>query len=1079
MSILRIFKKETHADPAMLAKQADEATAIHSITVPKYRVKGNFVEYVVECSRISTTWQVYRRYQQFKALDQQLKTLCQMTSPNHCEFGVVPVLCATHWTEVTNQSPELVERRRRYLEIYLQQLLCPKNLFYAAKTALHGFLHDGEVPILHKSRNNRPLPGFGMLPPTGDNHTGFAKDKDGKDKVVGKEGAINADNKTREANKGQAYDDDGDEAGQHKQVVAGMTNKEQHNVHSGALPDLTKGRGAKGDEAANAAAFVDPMAGASADSCFEKCTRCGYQALIDYDVTEWVAEGRCAQCKEHATFSLVRPGDAAAATAVKAADASTSSASASASTSAAVKAVDGAGNASLKGAYGDEIAGASDSSDDGLEPFDEDDRRASIGFACNNCRRVFDINLVPRRCYLCTSSYCRACTKKAPKADVDRTMKDHVGDCASPSRGSCAASPSGKASGAAGDGKRVRVCDRCYANYERHLTSPAVGATSPLPLPGATAAGGATPSADSLQVPASPAPVLGTSPHQAAVSLLVNGKERPATLALPTATAATTGGGVSSPTYAPRTKDIALSDFQLVTTLGRGTFGKVLKVRYMPTGDVFAMKVLNKSVIHKRRMVDYIREEKNIMSYIPPHPFICTCHYNFQTEYHVFFVLDYLCGGELYTHIYPNRTITEADARIYIAEIILGVEHMHKHDVCHRDLKPENIVLDRDGHLKITDFGLARMNFSRVRRRSFVGSAEYLAPETIQGDVQTKALDWWSVGVMLYELLSGVAPFHAATNNEVYQAVLNKKLDFSTHRDSFSPTAQNLISRMLEKDIRLRLTDPEKIKHHPFFDGLDWHKLANRQITPPFVPNLNDNDTKYFNRDFTSEWATIRNPHGVGRQTAEMLTRRFSNFRVVPDIRKGEMPKFPQTNNGRALSALEMGKSADGTAAAEHAAADLVEAHASLSLVSPQSFVGVWRLVTVEMVTSAGQTCYPWGSEAIGILKYTENGLYALQLCPMKRPKFKNTSADKITRDELADAYLSYVGSFGTYEVLPGKSYITQTPTGALCPNSVGSAEKWFFELLAEDRLRLMTTPMPAEEGMVARTVVTWERVSK
>jgi hypothetical protein len=164
MSILRIFKKDNHADPVMLAKQADAATAIHSITVPKYRVKGNFVEYVIECSRISTTWQVYRRYQQFKTLDQQLRTLCSMSSPHHCEFGVVPILCGSHWTEVTNQSPELVERRRRYLEIYLQQLLIPKNLFYAAKTALYNFLHDGEVPILHKSRNNRPLPGYGMLP---------------------------------------------------------------------------------------------------------------------------------------------------------------------------------------------------------------------------------------------------------------------------------------------------------------------------------------------------------------------------------------------------------------------------------------------------------------------------------------------------------------------------------------------------------------------------------------------------------------------------------------------------------------------------------------------------------------------------------------------------------------------------------------------------------------------------------------------------------------------------------------------------------------------------------------------------
>lgn len=1025
MSILRIFKKDTHTDPAMLAKQADEATAIHSITVPKYRVKGNFVEYVVECSRISTTWQVYRRYQQFKALDQQLKTLCPMGSPNHCEFGVIPVLASTHWTEVTNQSPELVERRRRYLEIYLQQLLCPKNLFYAAKTALYNFLHDGEVPILHKSRNNRPLPGFGMLPPSGDNGL-----SDGFSKNVASEEVEET----------------------HKQVVAVLTTKAQQNVHSSALPDLTKNKEANSPSAAFAPSdpsHIDPLVGMppSEDAYYEKCTRCGTTVLVDYEIEEWVSEGRCAKCKEHSTFVLISPAERKASNANPTTTASTLSVP-TLGTNRESGTIEGL-TPTRTVTDGDELdhEASSESSDDETEVDMDDDRRASIGFACNSCRRMFDLALPPRRCYMCASTYCRNCSKKVPKNEVDKAAPF----AASPAKASADPQTPFKE-------KAVRLCDRCYTNHERHKTNPI----------STSAAAISTTSSQHTDT------TLATSPQSSAAT--IGSTNKPASIALPATThASASTTSITSPPVA-RTKDIALSDFALVTTLGRGTFGKVIKVKYIPTGEVFAMKVLNKSVIHKRRMVDYIREEKNIMTYIPPHPYICTCHYTFQTEYHVFFVLDYLCGGELYTHIYPNRTISESDARLYIAEIILGVEHMHKHDVCHRDLKPENIVLDRDGHLKITDFGLARMNFSKVRRRSFVGSAEYLAPETIQGDVQTKALDWWSVGVMLYELLCGVAPFHAATNNEVYQSVLNKKLDFATHRDCFSANAQNLISKMLEKDLRGRLVDPEKIKHHPFFEGLDWGKVAQRQLTPPFVPNLEDNDTKYFNRDFTSEWATIRNPQGVGRQTAEMLTRRFSNFKVVPEIRKGPLPQLTNTANNSPSSPND--RNVDISAAASPEGAH-DEVSPSLSLINPSSFVGVWRLVTVEMTTSNGQTCYPWGSEAIGILKYTDNGLYALQLCPMKRPKFKNASADKITRDELADAYLSYVGSFGTYEVMPGKSYISQTPTGALCPNSVGSAEKWYFELLSENRLRLMTSLMPAEEGMVARTVVTWERVSQ
>ena len=1017
MSILRIFKKENHADPVMLAKQADAATAIHSITVPKYRVKGNFVEYVIECSRISTTWQVYRRYQQFKTLDQQLRSLCSMGSPHHCEFGVVPFLCGSHWTEVTNQSPELVERRRCYLEIYLQQLPIPKNLFYAAKTALYNFLHDGEVPILHKSRNNRPLPGYGMLPSS---RTAAAT----KDIV---KGGRKGENVPRDD------DSEGEDETKSRQVIAGQHKKPQENLISDSVPDYsaksanrvayqeeqTLGRAAAAAVVAPAKAnnFVDPTTIDTHGFPRERCMGCGFESTVDYPVEEWTQTGRCPECRQFVTFELV--GDKEPSPTVH--------------TIAALPREEAENflrdmPPDEGGEEKDDDAAAHDSSSESAEDADDDFGSRAVSIACQGCRRMFDIKVLPRHCKLCSQRFCKDCTKKVsplviagdPHPDEPTTKPDTTNK--------------------KGAERLVRICERCALNLDRRKE-------------------GVTPLPDANMEESDSTGVLTTSTQAKPVTTLATPVSAPST------TSSSAGGRSTSPS---RTRppppslegiDVALSDFQLITTLGRGTFGKVLKVKHIPSGHVFAMKVLNKSVIHKRRMIDYIKEEKNIMTYIGPHPFVCRCHYTFQTDYHLFFVLDYLPGGELYGHIYPSRNLQEADARFYIAEVILAMEHIHKHDVAHRDLKPENIVLDEDGHLKVTDFGLARMNFSRIRRRSFVGSAEYLAPETIQGDVQTKALDWWSVGVMLFELLCGVAPFHAATNNEVYQHVLNKKPDFAGHKGQFSPTAQHLITKLLEKDVRQRLADPTKIKAHPFFAGLDWEKLAQRELTPPFVPNLNDNDTKYFSRDFTSEWATIHRPHGVGRQTIELLNRRFSNFRQAQEERPGVVTTPTAQNEGSLAMSAPGGDWGN-------------------NLINPDVFVGVWRLVKVEMVTEDGKTCYPWGSEVVGLLKYTPNGLYALQMCPLKRTQFRNVGVEKITREELSDAYLTYVAAFGTYTVTPGKSYIVHAATGGLYPNSAQLKEKRYFEVLSETRIKLSTVPLSLEDGMVARTVATWEKVS-
>lgn len=940
------LKKSPHVDPNA-TKQVDTSINVTSVCIPKYRVKGNFVEYVIECTRISTTWQIYRRYQQFKALHAQLTSLCPMGTPYHCELGVVPVLCGSSWTEVTNQSPELVEKRRRFLEIYLQQLLVPKNLFYAAKTALFAFLHDGEVPVLYKSRANRPLPGLAAVAEyiadgEDDDDVNTTKNK----QVIGANTAhlqapdsLVADsipdfsasnqNKTHGGEKNEPMS-----MGRAKGVPMSMTKAQAAEEKTEADPqpaEADKGNQPATCESGEAEAPVAPPDGPK-----ERCTNCGFEQPVDYDLEEWQSYGRCERCNNFTNHKLILPD----------------------------------GEPVTPSPLVPKCSSQDHGKDDEVvipppEPgeVDESDPAAEKP-NCAGCGQPFSLFLRRYKCHFCNDVFCSYCTEmvRHPNAEGE-----------------------------------VRACARCRSMLERHQASVHEVERA-------------------LQDKAS------------MVSVPTESEEKPVV----------------------RT-DLTPNDFELITTLGRGTFGKVIKVRCKQDNVVYAMKVLSKGVIHKRRMIDYIKEEKTIMSLLPPHPFVVSLHFAFQTDQHVYFILDFLPGGELYSHIYPHRSLREPDARFYIAEVVLALEHIHKYDVVHRDLKPENIVLDGEGHVKITDFGLARSNFSRSRRRSFVGSAEYLAPETIQGDVQTKALDWWSVGVMLYEMLSGVAPFNAPNNNDVYHAILHKKLDFS----KFSPHAQSLLQRLLEKDPRQRLVDPSRIKQHPFFSGIDWDAMFNMKIKPPFSPDLQNNDTKYFNKDFTSEWATIQRNCGNSRQTLDGLTKRFSNFVSVPDA-KGASPAPQDSSESRAVLPSV--------------------AALSVELVSPNAFVGVWRLLRVEMKALDGKISYPWGSEVIGMLVYCGNGMFSMQISPLKRPKFKNATNTKITKDEMADAYLGYVAMFGTYEVIPGRSYIIHNPTASLCPNLVNSPEKRFFEV-TESCLTLTTQAVSVEEGIVARTCITWERV--
>ena len=865
---------------------------------------------------------------------------------------------------MTNQSPELVERRRRYLEIYLQQLTVPRNLFYAGKTALYQFLHDGEVHTTYKSRSHRPLFGVNTI----------STDCDG-----------NGDNDDDDDNGGSSAEHEGETPRQ----VVGINSKKlvsPDNVISGAIPDYSSSSANRAGFTKDGSVYVDPtipvVSGEADDGedarYRERCQNCGHEEAIDYNIEEWVPQGRCPKCRQFTQHTKIDPISKSTAAARSPSPPATDPAAAASSVPSSVM------STSLTKEASEEYAAdaPSEADDDDESP----SNRASVALNCSACQRSFTSVLFPHRCQICKVKHCRTCLQRKVVEGEDAPLN---------------------------------VCATCSVNIDRHMTALAQS-SSASPMLNARA---------SVFYAADPPP-----PNQPLVRHEVR-------------------------------SDVAVTDFDLVTTLGRGTFGKVMKVIYKADGKVYAMKVLSKNVIHKRRMIEYIKEEKNIMAFLPVHPFVVTLHFAFQTDHHVYLILDYLPGGELYTHIYPHRNLRYEDARFYIAEIVLAVEHLHRFDVVHRDIKPENIVLDAEGHLKLTDFGLARMNFSRTKRRSFVGSAEYLAPETIQGDVQTRALDWWSVGVMLFEMLSGVAPFHAANNNDVYQAVLHRKLDFS--KACFTPSAINIIQKLLEKDVKQRLIDPAKIKAHPFFQGLDWQLLYERKLTPPFVPDLVCNDTKYFSRDFTSEWATIQKGGGVGRQTLELLTRRFSNFKVVEERRAETTATSTSTSGALAI------------AGGEDSAGPTPRGISTVQLINPDVFVGVWRLVKVEMASCEQlKICFPWGSEVCGMLTYCDNGMFSIQLCPIKRSKFRNAAHDKTSREEHSEAYSSYVAAFGTYEVVPGKNYLIHIASGALCPNLVGVRERRYFELAnGSNQLKLMTGPVDDGE-MRARTMITWERVA-
>ncbi len=306
---------------------------------------------------------------------------------------------------------------------------------------------------------------------------------------------------------------------------------------------------------------------------------------------------------------------------------------------------------------------------------------------------------------------------------------------------------------------------------------------------------------------------------------------------------------------------VAPKDFELLKVIGMGAFGKVLQVRNRHSSTVYAMKVISKRLIKRKvSYVENILAERNILSKISNHPFIVTMHASFQTREKLFIIMDFCAGGELFLKLGKEGHFRERTAAFYLAEIILALEHLHSVNVLHRDLKPENILLGTDGHLCLTDFGLAK-DFTGNGdseddwARTLCGTMEYMAPEMVARKWYGKGADYWSLGCIAYEMMSGLPPFSSKKGSkDLFRKIMSERVKMP---DGASACACKLLKGLLNRDVNKRLGSSKgtflevggvgALKQQTFFAGLDWGKLELKEIDPPEDFSVDhDEDLRHF-----------------------------------------------------------------------------------------------------------------------------------------------------------------------------------------------------------------------------------------
>ena len=294
---------------------------------------------------------------------------------------------------------------------------------------------------------------------------------------------------------------------------------------------------------------------------------------------------------------------------------------------------------------------------------------------------------------------------------------------------------------------------------------------------------------------------------------------------------------------------IKLKDYEQLKTVGLGSYGRVRLCKHKKTGDIFVMKILKKNEIIKQKQVDHVYSEFNILINLK-HPFIVQLlGYNFDDPKYVYFILEYIQGGELFTLLRTKRTFPIPQARFYIAHIITIFEYLHSKNIVYRDLKPENILINKNGYLKLTDFGFAKQ-LENEKTYTLCGTPEYLAPEIILNKGHGKAVDWWTLGILLYEMLVGIDPFSDDDPMKTYQKILKGKINFPK---TINKDAKSLIKHLLTQDTSKRFgclkSGVKDILNHRFFEGFDWKNFVYLSMPAPYLPNIkSDDDTSNFEK---------------------------------------------------------------------------------------------------------------------------------------------------------------------------------------------------------------------------------------
>lgn len=365
------------------------------------------------------------------------------------------------------------------------------------------------------------------------------------------------------------------------------------------------------------------------------------------------------------------------------------------------------------------------------------------------------------------------------------------------------------------------------------------------------------------------------------------------------------------------TSRVGPKDFELLCVIGQGAFGKVIQVRHKPSGEILAMKIVSNKYIVQKNSIAYLQAERDIMTKVN-HPFLIRLRYAFQTTSNVYLVMPFIAGGELFHHLHKEGLLLEDAARFYAAEMVLALEHLHGLGIIHRDLKPENVLLDGDGHIRLTDFGLAKeMANAEDSASTMCGTNEYMAPEMIRGKAYNQAVDWWALGALIYEMVTGYPPFTHKNRKKLHHKILNEKLSLPKWLAS---ETHSILKQLLERNVDKRLGSGKStmfqvrgvqaIKKHAFFKGIDWRLLEQKKITPPIVPVIKSNtDTSYFSEEFTS--LAVGRPSRVdsaGASDAKLFARfSFCADEEAPDCSSEVCKEMPALSLADSAPAIQNG----------------------------------------------------------------------------------------------------------------------------------------------------------------------------